>query len=384
LPVQPAMVPYLWRRHLGILRALLAVFCVLLYLLYPLKAGPAVALAVGIFALYSIFVLIRDNIENRQYQLPLLALDVIFFFVCAIHPTKEGMWLSTVYYFYLLCIASLMYEWKAVAAVVLACIVFFAAVHPTPTMLLWPTVLMSGVFAVVFTIQKEAFQFRLSAALRRSVLSRLEAERARESERERIAADFHDGPLQSFISFQMRLEIIRKLLGRDREAAVAELQQLQELGKSQVSELRSFVRSMQPIEVDDAGLHASVREVVGSFERDSGIATTLICGDLPELNGTEFSMEILQIVREALNNVRKHSKASRVSLTLEATPRTIEILVEDDGSGFPFSGSYSLDELELLRLGPRSIKRRIRTLGGDLVLESRPTQGAGLKISIPT
>jgi signal transduction histidine kinase len=378
------MVPYLWRRHLGILRALLAVFCVLLYLLYPLKTGPAVALAVGIFALYSIFVLIRDNIENRQYQLPLLALDVIFFFVCAIHPTKEGMWLSTVYYFYLLCIASLMYEWRAVAAVVLACIVFFAVVHPTPTMLLWPTVLMSGVFAVVFTIQKEAFQFRLSAALRRSVLSRLEAERARESERERIAADFHDGPLQSFISFQMRLEIIRKLLGRDREAAVAELQQLQELGKSQVSELRSFVRSMQPIEVDDAGLHASVREVVSSFERDSGIATTLICGDLPDLNGTEFSMEILQIVREALNNVRKHSKASRVSLTLEATPRTIEILVEDDGSGFPFSGSYSLDELELLRLGPRSIKRRIRTLGGDLVLESRPTQGAGLKISIPT
>jgi two-component system sensor histidine kinase DegS len=294
------------------------------------------------------------------------------------------MWLSTIYYFYLLCITSLMYEWKAVAAVVLACIVFFAAVHPTPTMLLWPTVLMSGVFAVVFTIQKEAFQFRLSAALRRSVLSRLEAERARESERERIAADFHDGPLQSFISFQMRLEIIRKLLGRDREAAMAELQQLQELGKSQVSELRSFVRSMQPIEVDDAGLHASIREVVGSFERDSGIATTLICGDLPDLNGTEFSMEILQIVREALNNVRKHSKASRVSLTLEATPRTIEILVEDDGSGFPFSGSYSLDELELLRLGPRSIKRRIRTLGGDLVLESRPTQGAGLKISIPT
>jgi signal transduction histidine kinase len=378
------MVPYLWRRHLGILRALLAVFCVLLYLLYPLKAGPAVALVVGIFALYAIFVLIRDNIENRQYQLPLLALDVIFFFVCAIHPTKEGMWLSTVYYFYLLCIASLMYEWKAVAAVVLGCIVFFAVVHPTPTMLLWPTVLMSGVFAVVFTIQKEAFQFRLSAALRRSVLSRLEAERARESERERIAADFHDGPLQSFISFQMRLEIIRKLLGRDREAAVAELQQLQELGKSQVSELRSFVRSMQPIEVDDAGLHASVREVVSSFERDSGIATTLICGDLPDLNGTEFSMEILQIVREALNNVRKHSKASRVSLTLEATPRSIEILVEDDGSGFPFSGSYSLDELELLRLGPRSIKRRIRTLGGDLVLESRPTQGAGLKISIPT
>ncbi len=378
------MVPYLWRRHLGVLRALLTVSCVLLYLLYPVPAGLAIAFVVGIFALYSIFVLISGNIENRLYQLPILALDVVFFFVCARQPTKEGMWLSTVCYFYLLCIASLMYDWKAVAGIVAGSVAFFAIVRPVPTKLLWPTVLMSGVFVVVFTIQKEAFQFRLSAALRRSVLSRLEAERARESERERIAADFHDGPLQSFISFQMRLEIIRKLMGRDRDAALAELLQLQELGKSQTSELRSFVRNMQPIEVDDAGLHASVRDVVSIFERDSGISTTLLCGDLPDVNGSEFSMEVLQIVREALNNVRKHSKASRVSLTLEATGNTIEISVEDDGSGFPFSGSYSLDELELLRLGPRSIKRRIRTLGGDLVLVSRPTQGAGLKISIPT
>jgi signal transduction histidine kinase len=378
------MVPYLWRRHLGILRSVLAVACVLLYLLYPVPAGPLVALVIGVFALYSVFILVRDNIENRVYQLPILVLDVIFFFACALHPTKEGLWLSTICYFYLLCIASLMYEWRAVAGVVVVCVVFFGAVRPAPTVLLWPTVLMTGVFAVVFTIQKEAFQFRLSAALRRSVLSRLEAERARESERERIAADFHDGPLQSFISFQMRLEIIRKLLGRDRDAALAELHQLQELGKSQVSELRLFVRNMQPIEVDDAGLHASVREVVTTFQRECGIATTLVCGDLPEMTGTDFAMEVLQIVREALNNVRKHSKASRVNLSLESTGKTIEISVEDDGSGFPFSGAYSLDELELLRLGPRSIKRRIRTLGGDLVLESRPTHGAGLKIRIPT
>ena len=138
------------------------------------------------------------------------------------------------------------------------------------------------------------------------------------------------------------------------------------------------------IEVDDAGLQASVRDVVNTFERECGITTTLVCRDLPELTGTDFAMEVLQIVREALNNVRKHSKASRVNLTLGVAGKTIEITVEDDGSGFPFSGSYSLEELELLRLGPRSIKRRIRTLGGDLTLESRPMHGAGLKIRIPT
>jgi signal transduction histidine kinase len=384
LVVQPTMVPYLWRRHLGVLRALLAFICLTLYLLHPVPGGAAVALVVGAFGIYSVFVLIRDNIENRVYQLPTLILDLIFFFLCALHPSREGLWLSTVCYFYVLCISSLMYEWKHVAGIVLLSVSFFLLVWPTPTFMLWPTVLLSGVFATVFSMQREAFQVRLSAALRRSVLSRLDAERARESERQRIAADFHDGPLQSFISFQMRLEIVRRLLGRDKEAALTELMQLQELGKSQVTELRGFLHSMQPIELNDAGLLASIREVVSTFEKDSGIAATLSCGELPNMSENEFATEVLQIVREALNNIRKHSKAARVAIEVESNGKGLEIFVSDDGSGFPFSGAFNLDELELLRLGPKSIKRRVRTLGGDLTIQSRPSLGSELRIQIPT
>jgi signal transduction histidine kinase len=73
-----------------------------------------------------------------------------------------------------------------------------------------------------------------------------------------------------------------------------------------------------------------------------------------------------------------------VTLAIESTGEGIEIAVDDDGSGFPFSGTYTLDELEILRMGPRSIKRRVRTLGGDLTLDSRPTAGALLKIRIPS
>ena len=383
MAVQPTMVPYMWRRHLGILRAMLAFLCLTLYLLYPVPGGMPIAFVVGAYGIYSIFTLIRDHIENRVYLVPMLILDLVFFFMCALHPSKEGLWLSTVCYFYLICLSSLMYDWKNVALIVMVCVIFFLVVWPVPTSLLWPTVLLAGVFAVVFSIQREEFQKRLSAALRRSVLSRLDAERARESERQRIAADFHDGPLQSFISFQMRLEIVRKLLSRDKEAALNELMHLQELGKSQVTELRSFLHSMQPVEVSDAGLQASIREVVSVFEKDSGIAATLVCGELPDIEETEFATEVLQIVREALNNVRKHSKAARVSIAVEGDAKSIEILVSDDGSGFPFSGAFSLDELELLRLGPKSIKRRVRTLGGDLMLESRPSHGSDLRIVIP-
>jgi len=211
---------------------------------------------------------------------------------------------------------------------------------------------------------------------------RSQAQGAREAERQRIAADFHDGPLQSFISFQMRLEIIKKLLARDVEAAADELRQLQDLCKAQVSELRSFVRSMRPAE-EGVSLPASLSRMLDQFQRETGISTTFSSGELHDPAETEVSLELLQIVRETLNNVHKHSGATRMALSVGMFDHKVEIKAEDNGSGFTFSGNFNLDELELLRLGPASIKRRVRMLGGEMQLDSRPGQGANLQIRIP-
>jgi signal transduction histidine kinase len=181
----------------------------------------------------------------------------------------------------------------------------------------------------------------------------------------------------------MRLEIIRKLLLRDVGSATEELHQLQELCKNQVNELRSFVRSMRPVDVEGS-LNATLRRVVEQFQKDSGIPSSFVSAEFLEPSEPEVSLELLQIVREALYNVQKHSSATRVAVSIAKSDKALEITVEDNGSGFPFSGKYSLDELELLRLGPMSIKRRVRTLGGDLTLDSRPGQGAGLKIRLAT
>ncbi len=212
---------------------------------------------------------------------------------------------------------------------------------------------------------------------------RLEAQHAQEEERQRIAADFHDGPLQSFIGLQMRLEILRKMLARNPQAVVEELRQLQELCQSQVAELRNFVRSMRPADVDGSNLGASISRMVEQFQKDTGVSTSFFSGEYLDPDETDISLEVLQMVREALNNVQKHSGASRVTVELNKKGEFLEISVDDNGEGFPFSGAYTLEELELLRLGPMSIRRRVRALGGDLKVESRPGQGAGVKVRIP-
>ena len=123
--------------------------------------------------------------------------------------------------------------------------------------------------------------------------------------------------------------------------------------------------------------------MVDQFQRDTGITATFSGGDLHDPADTETSLELIQIIRETLNNVQKHSGATRMALSVGMRDHRIEIKAEDNGSGFPFSGAFTLDELELLRLGPVSIKRRVRMLGGELQLESRPGRGASMQIRIP-
>ncbi len=206
---------------------------------------------------------------------------------------------------------------------------------------------------------------------------------AADHERNRLGQDFHDGPLQSVISFQMRVHMIRRLLERDPAAAVAELDQLQDLAQRQVTEMRTFVRSMRPVEVDTASVTAAARRLVDDFQKESGVPVTFISSEEPITAPGRLGVDILQLIREALNNIQKHAQATHVQFSLEKNEDHLTISVNDNGKGFRFGGTYNLQELEALRLGPNSIKQRLRALGGDITLESRPGQGSNLKLSIP-
>lgn len=377
------MLPYVWQRLFRIARVALGLSCVALEIAnsHHIVTGPSVLF--GLFTIYACVALFWRALEDSGFGLLALALDTLFFLLSLSSNASYSYWVSALFYAYLLMTTVTLHNWLKPVTIAACSITLVSFLQPEHTTILLPGLVSASILAIVFAIEHKFLEDRIAAASRQSVLYRYDAEKARESERQRIAADFHDGPLQSFISFHMRLEVIRKLLLRDEAAARDELEQLQQLSKSQVNELRTFVRSMRPIDVDGT-LNATLRRVVEQFQKDSGIPASFVSAEFVDPSEPEVSLEILQIVREALYNVQKHASATRVAVSIGRDDRALDIQIEDNGHGFPFSGRYTLEELELLRLGPTSIKRRVRTLGAEMTLDSKPGQGAGLRIRLAT
>ncbi|MDA1233530.1 MAG: sensor histidine kinase [Acidobacteria bacterium] len=221
------------------------------------------------------------------------------------------------------------------------------------------------------------------AILHLLVVRRTEHE-AYERERVRMAHDLHDGPLQSIISFEMRLNIIRKLRERDPEAAERDLVALYDFSRKLVSEMRTFILRMRPVESDDISLRASTKRLIDAFQKESGVAITMMSDPGAEFPATgEVKGQVLKIAREALHNVYKHSQATHVLFSMERKNGDLHLSVDDNGRGYDFSGKFGLDELDSLHLGPRSVKQRVRGLGGSLSVESNPGHGSNLHVVVP-
>ena len=346
------------------------------------RATPWALASLGVYLVLSLLVPLRKQ-SGGAFALLVLFTDVVFFLVLVRAGIGSAIWLPALYYLYMLAEAVFAYRPPEVLIAVVVSAIFCVAVQSPNVFPIRRTAVVMGALAYAFAVYKKRLESRMDELAHEARETNEEAQRAREAERQRIASDFHDGPLQSFISLQMRLEILRKILERDFGAGMDDLKDLRDLAQQQVKELRAFVRSMRPPDVQGANLYASARRICESFQKESGIPVSFVGGEGPLKFPEEMASEVIQMLREALHNVLKHAGATRVAVSLERVAKTLELTVDDNGGGFHFSGVYTLDELELLRLGPASFKRRARTLNADMTLESRPGRGAGLKLRVP-
>jgi signal transduction histidine kinase len=235
----------------------------------------------------------------------------------------------------------------------------------------------------LFLVNRRAGQGPFSGTLENIFLLRHLRARAIEAERSRISRDLHDGILQTLLSIEIQLDVLRRRALTQPEQVEVGLASLQQTVKNEGGELRHLVTDLRPLRVQSADLVDLMRGFGERFRNESGLALDLLVDSVDLHAPDRVCREIFQIYREALNNIKKHAKASHVVVKLTQDDSRLALVVDDNGEGFSFAGRFTGDELDRLRLGPISIKERTRTVGGVLTVESNPGHGARLTIEVP-
>ncbi len=206
--------------------------------------------------------------------------------------------------------------------------------------------------------------------------------RAIEAERSRISHDLHDGILQTLLSVVIQLDVLRrKLPAADHTGQ--ELSALEQTLRRENEELRRLVTDLRPLRVGRADLLDLMHGYSERFRREAKLDIDLITDALDLRISDRVCREIFQIYREGLNNVKKHAHASHVVVKLWQDEAKVSLVVDDNGQGFSFVGRFTSEELDRLRIGPISIKERVRGIGGTLTIESTPGHGARVTVEVP-
>jgi signal transduction histidine kinase len=229
----------------------------------------------------------------------------------------------------------------------------------------------------------EALTEHVTPALTNVFLLRRLRARAGAAERARVARELHDGAIQSLFGIEMKLEAFRRAADRSPAFIDSEVDAMQDLVRREVLSLRELMQALRPIEMEGADqLPEVLASIVERFRRDTGISARFVA---PSGNAVVLpparALEIVRIVQEALANVRRHSHATNVLVSLTSDSGACRLVIEDDGCGFAFEGRLSALELDQRRIGPVIIKERARIAGAQLAVDSSPGVGARVELA---
>lgn len=203
-------------------------------------------------------------------------------------------------------------------------------------------------------------------------------------DRMRVGRDLHDSVLQSLAGVALQLKTLPQLMIRNPEEAQRRFDEIAEVLLTDQRELRWFIEQLRSeghpgdAEIVSEGLLSlSLR-----WRRQWGIEVETRVDPFVHLLAPETRLQVYALVSEAVANAAKHASAKRVSVAVTSEGVDIRIKVDDDGRGFPFAGRYDLAALQQMRQGPGTLKARVASLGGDLVIDSSPA-GAHLDIRFP-
>jgi signal transduction histidine kinase len=140
-------------------------------------------------------------------------------------------------------------------------------------------------------------------------------------------------------------------------------------------ELTTLIQELRPVVLQGKGLVPAVSDYAAGWSRQNGITPEIrVQGE--RILSLETEQTLFRIIQEALANVARHSQATHVEILLTYNTSVVRLTIDDNGQGFEADGKDR-------GLGLRSMQERAESLGGKLIIESRPGQGTRLTCSVP-
>lgn len=162
-------------------------------------------------------------------------------------------------------------------------------------------------------------------------------------------------------------------------AAQLNLAEVEYLLEQVEQQLRNFSHELRPTVLDDYGLVPALQTLAEKFSKRFDLPVS-VDGKLNPRLTRSVEAAMYRVTQEALNNVARHAKASRVSIRLWRAPGEFHCWIRDDGVGFDPAAVARGSRNALGLLG---IRERLTVLGGTLQIESAPQQGTELHIFVP-
>jgi len=208
-----------------------------------------------------------------------------------------------------------------------------------------------------------------------------------EEERKRISTDLHDHFGQSLSILQLKLERLRKQLSKDDNSQLNLAGNIIQDVSLLSDDLRNIIYELRPVILEDCGLLSSIKSLVEEFSREHpGIKITedlSISEDFDVNRYGNLSITIFRITQELLNNISKHAKAKKVSVTLQQSDQKLVLKVEDDGKGFVVRRIHGGKRKGYLGIGLLGINERMKELNGSFTLQTEPGKGTLAIVELP-
>jgi len=202
-----------------------------------------------------------------------------------------------------------------------------------------------------------------------------------EGERNRIARDLHDGPVQGVSAASLSLEAVLLMLkAGEIDAGLGILSKVRSELSEEADNLRRLMSGLRPPLLEERGLIPALRETVDRFGRDNLVHTEFsgrASGEIPQ----DLETLAYRVVQEALSNSAKHANPVSVTVAVETTGGQLRVEIIDDGEGF--DAGKAREYLQSGRVGLASMRERVELANGTFMVHSAPGRGTTVVASLP-